>query len=208
MDDVLGGVMVAAGDPHLVATDAVAPVIHPGRLRCGIQQRRTRMGFAETHRAEPAAVEHGREELRALRGAAEGLDDTRGGGREEDIARRRRAGRTERRHHRRSDRRRQPKPADLRRESRGDEPGIGVGTERRRERGRRDGAARDHARLRLVERRRDRREAFDGQGLGALQHRLERVPVQMAVARVGERVGRAMDLEQLESELCGEHPHP
>ncbi len=58
VDDVLGELVVAAADPHLVAADPVGAVRLALGARGDVAQRRAGLGLAEAHGAEVASLEH------------------------------------------------------------------------------------------------------------------------------------------------------
>ena len=63
VDDVLGDLLVAAGDPHLVTAEAVRAVVLLRRGGGEVSEGGAGAGLGQVHRAEPATVEHRREEL-------------------------------------------------------------------------------------------------------------------------------------------------
>ena len=57
VDDVLGQLVVAGGDPHLVAGQPVGAVVLGLGTRGDVGERRARLRLGQRHRAEPAALE-------------------------------------------------------------------------------------------------------------------------------------------------------
>ena len=58
MDDVLAQVVIAAGDPHLVAGETVGSVILRLGTRDDVRERRAGLRLGEAHRSEEPAFDH------------------------------------------------------------------------------------------------------------------------------------------------------
>ena len=74
VDDVLGHLVVAAGDPHLGAGDGVAAVLARLGLRADVGERGAGVGLREAHGAGEPALDHRLEEQPLLLVGAEGAD--------------------------------------------------------------------------------------------------------------------------------------
>ena len=130
MDNVLAQVMVSAGDPHLVAGQAIAaaqgvlPVRH-GACR-DIGQDRSRLRLGQAHGAEPAPLDQRQRELPDLRRAAERRQEPRIGGGEHRIGGGGDVRRQELREGRAGEQAWQSEPAQLGRETRREQPQLGI----------------------------------------------------------------------------------
>jgi hypothetical protein len=85
--DVLGHLVVAARDPHLVAEEAIAAVARRHRARADVRQTRSGLRFGQAHGAEEATLGHrlhvpGHQLWRAMRDQQVGIGDG-----EEGVAR-------------------------------------------------------------------------------------------------------------------------
>ena len=125
VDDVLGQLVVAAGDPHLVAGQPVGAVVLGLGPRGDVGQRRAGLRLRQRHRAEPAALELGPDVGVDLLLAAVGEQQAGVAHREERIGRRADVGRLEPGEHGLADGVRQLHAAVLLVERAGHQPGVG-----------------------------------------------------------------------------------
>ena len=173
VDDVLGQLVVAAGDPHLVAGQPVAAVVLGLGPRGDVGQRRAGLRLRQRHRAEPAALE-----LRSHVGvdlllAAVGEQQPRVAHGEERVGRRADVGRLEPGEHRLPDGVRQLHAAVLLVEGAGHQPGVGEHLQRLGHLRDQLDLAVDHPRLVLVGLAVVRREVLGGDLLGEVEDRVE-----------------------------------
>ena len=125
VDDVLGQLVVAAGDPHLVAGQPVGAVVLGLGPRGDVGQRRAGLRLGQAHGAEPAALQLGPDEGVDLLLAAVGEQQPSVAHREERIGRRADVRRLEPGEHGLPDAVRQLHAAVLLVEGAGHQPGVG-----------------------------------------------------------------------------------
>ena len=173
VDDVLGQLVVAAGDPHLVAGQPVGAVV----LRLGpggdVGQRRAGLRLRQRHGAEPAALELRPHVGVDLLGAAVGEQQPGVAHGQERIGRRADVGRLEPGEHRLPDGVRQLHAAVLLVEGAGHEPGVGEDLQRPAHLRDHLDLAVDHPRLVLVGRAVVRREVLGRDLLGEVEDGVE-----------------------------------
>ena len=130
MDDVLGYFLLTAGNPHLGAAQTIGSVVPRFGNRADIGQRRPRLRFRQTHRPEPAALQHGCQKPRPQIGRPMRQQQVRGGDRQHGVVGYGQVGGIEQ-----SDNRHMQNPGGLKtamclRKGQREEPGTGIGLQR------------------------------------------------------------------------------
>ena len=204
MHDVLGHLVVAAGDPHLAPEEPVAAVVLPLGARGDVGEVGAGVRLREHHRAEPAPVGHGHGVALDLVGAAVRAQQVRRRHGQQRVGARARVGCLEPGHACREDARR--KRARVEAVDRGrEESGVGERAQRDTDLGD-DGDARAVVGgLGEVGEAVVRRELRGRDLLGEVQHGVDGVARVVGVVRPGEQLLGAEPLVQEEVEVAPGH---
>ena len=197
VDDVLRDLLLAAGDPHLAAADAVEPVLRRGRGGADVGERGAGLRLGQAHRAEPAAFEHGRQERFPERVRAEGVEQVGRRHRQEGIVADRRVGAGEEAADGGVQEPRRLQPAGFLGEGEGEEAGLREGAQRLAGRRRHAHLAVDEGRLVGVDLGRAGEELRLGDLLGGVEHLPDRAAVVGGETRT---LQEPLDAEQLEQD--------
>jgi hypothetical protein len=186
--DVLRQFVLAAGDPHLLAADRVAPAAERFGARGDVAQRGAGLRLAQAHRAEEAAVQDRLSVTRLLRVGAERAEQVGDAAREQQVARRGHVCgeqvRVGEQHHAVGQLQAAVGGVGAERA----EAGVAVGIHRLAHRSRQHDAAGGDMRLVAVGQRRMRREAFARQSRRGIDDRVPLSEVMAGVTRQAQQV--------------------